>query len=405
MGVDVDDQNPDKVTSSGTRSPDGKEPRPKRSGKKGGIEPYLRAMLRAGASDLHLSSGQRPRLRVDGELVPMEGSNVLPAEALERALLAAAPAANRDEYQRCRDTDFGLEIPGVARFRANYFRDRLGMGAVFRHIPVEILGFEQLGLPKVLKDVTTLSRGLVLVTGATGSGKSTTLAAIIDLINRTCNDHIITVEDPIEFVHPSKKCLVHQREVGLHTDSFASALRASLREDPDVVLVGELRDLETTAIAIETAETGHLVFGTLHTTSAPATVERLIDQYPEGQQAQIRTLLAGSLEVIVSQVLLKRVGGGRVAAHEVLVVNNAVSNLIREDKVFQIPSIMQTAKGQGMQRLDDSLFALVESGTVEAEEALLKANDKKSFTARLKALERGRPQPDLPAAAMRREVA
>jgi len=349
------------------------------------IERLLGEMLGRGASDLHLSSGQEPRLRIDGELAPLAGHGRPSADALEAALLALAPAPNREEFRARNDTDFGLELAGRARFRANYFRDRLGISAVFRHIPTEIPSFEQLGLPESLLALTSLTQGLVLVTGATGSGKSTTLAALIDLINRGRPDHIITVEDPIEFVHPSRRCLVHHREIGTHTESFASALRAALREDPDVVMVGELRDLETAAIAIQTAETGHLVFGTLHTTSAPATVERLIDQFPEGQQAQIRTLLADTLKAVVTQVLVRKIGGGRVAAHEVLLVNGAVSNLIREGKVFQIPSVMQTARGQGMQTLDDALLALVAAGTVEADDALLKANDKKAFAARLRA--------------------
>jgi twitching motility protein PilT len=348
------------------------------------LAPLLLALVDEGGSDLHLSSGQLPRLRVDGELQPLRGYFPPTAERLQELLLALAPPRNREEFLARHDTDFGLEIPGRGRFRANFFRDRLGIAAVFRRIATEIPNFEQLGLPPVLADAARLTKGLVLVTGPTGSGKSTTLAAVVDLINRSRADHIITIEDPVEFVHASKRCLVHQREVGSHTESFASALRASLREDPDVVLVGELRDLETTAIAVKTAETGHLVFGTLHTTSAPGTVERLIDQFPEAQQAQIRLMLASSLKVVVSQVLLKRIGGGRVAAFEVLVVTPAVANLIREGKVFQIPSAMQTGRGQGMQTLDESLLRLVEDGVVTAEEAYPKANDKKDFAARLR---------------------
>jgi twitching motility protein PilT len=348
------------------------------------LEPLLLALVEEDGSDLHLSSGQLPRLRVDGELEPLRGYFPPTAERLQELLLALAPPRNREEFLARHDTDFGLEIPGRGRFRANFFRDRLGIGAVFRRIATEIPSFDRLGLPPVLADAARLTKGLVLVTGPTGSGKSTTLAAVVDLINRSRADHIITIEDPVEFVHASKRCLVHQREVGSHTESFASALRASLREDPDVVLVGELRDLETTAIAVKTAETGHLVFGTLHTTSAPGTVERLIDQFPEAQQAQIRLMLASSLKAVVSQVLLKRVGGGRAAAFEVLLVTPAVANLIREGKVFQIPSAMQTGRGQGMQSLDESLLRLVEGGVVTAEEAYPKANDKKDFTARLR---------------------
>jgi twitching motility protein PilT len=349
------------------------------------LEPLLRAMAEHGASDLHVSSGQAPRLRVDGELQPLRGYFPPAPDRLQELLLALAPPRNREEYLACHDTDFGLEVPGRGRLRANLFRDRMGIGAVFRSIADEIPSFEQLGLPRVLADAVHLTKGLVLVTGPTGCGKSTTLAAVIDLINRSRADHIITIEDPVEFVHPSKRCLVHQREVGTHTDSFASALRACLREDPDVVLVGELRDLETTAIAVKTAETGHLVFGTLHTTSAPGTVERLIDQFPEAQQPQIRLMLASSLKAVVSQVLLKKIGGGRVGAFEVLVVTPAIANLIRDGKVFQIPSAMQTGRGLGMRTLDEALLELVSDGVVAPAEAYPKANDKKDFAARLEA--------------------
>jgi len=349
------------------------------------IRPLLLELLQRQGSDLHLSSGQAPRIRVDGELVPLRGYYPPDAERLQEVLLAIAPPPNREQFLARSDTDFGFEIPHRGRFRANLFRDRLGIGAVFRLIPVEVPSFDDLGLPPVLREMVHLSRGLVLVTGPTGSGKSTTLAAVLDLVNRSRADHVITIEDPVEFVHPSKRCLVHQREVGSHTESFATALRAALREDPDVVLVGELRDLETVAIAVKTAETGHLVFGTLHTTSAASTVERLIDQFPEGQQAQIRLMLSSSLKAVVSQVLLRRVDGGRVAAFEILRVNGAVANLIREGKAFQIPSVLQTGRGEGMQRLDDHLLELVANGVVAAREAYVKANDKKDFAARLRA--------------------
>jgi twitching motility protein PilT len=262
------------------------------------------------------------------------------------------------------------------RFRANLFADRKGIGAVFRLIPNEIRTVEDLGLPPAVVELCGLNKGLVLVTGPTGSGKSTTLAALIDYINRTRDDHVITIEDPIEFVHPSKRCIVNQREVGTHTGSFQRALRAALREDPDVLLVGELRDLETMAIAIETAETGHLVFGTLHTNTAPSTVDRVIDQFPHERQEQIRMMLSESLKGVVSQILCKRAGGGRAAALEVLLCTSSVANLIREGKTFQIPSVMQTARGQGMVTLNDSLIDLVKRGVVEPAEAYRKAVSK-----------------------------
>ena len=264
----------------------------------------------------------------------------------------------------------------------NLFRDRNGVGAVLRQIPERIPSADDLGLPPAVRRLAHLPKGLVLVTGPTGSGKSTTLAALLDLVNRTRPDHVITIEDPIEFVHPSKRCMVNQRQVGEHTRSFARALRAALREDPDVVLVGEMRDLETTSIAIETAETGHLVFGTLHTTSAVGTIERLVNQFPADRQEQVRLMLADSLRAVVSQILLKRVGGGRVAAQEILVVNRAVANLIRENKTFQIPSIMQTAKKQGNVVLNEALLQLVVAGTVEPREAYLKAVEKEDLLGR-----------------------
>jgi twitching motility protein PilT len=349
------------------------------------LQPLLEELIDRGASDLHLTSGQPPRLRVDGDLVVAKGWFPTSADELRALLEPVTPPRNLEEFAERHDTDFGFELPGRARFRANLFRDRCGLGAVFRQIPLGIPSAEALGLPPAVCELAELSRGLVLVTGPTGSGKSTTLAAILDLINRNRADHIITIEDPIEFVHPPKRCLVHQREVGAHTHSFAAALRAALREDPDVVLVGEMRDLETTRVAIETAETGHLVFGTLHTTSAAGTVERLINQYPEGEQGQIRMMLSSSLKAVVAQTLLKKIGGGRVAAYEVLPVTPAISNLVREGKVFQIPSIMQTGRGKGMMLLDESLLALVRDGKVRPEDAYRKANDKADFENRLRA--------------------
>jgi len=325
-----------------------------------------------GASDLHLTSGRPPSLRVDGDICAVEGYPPLPAERLRALLWTIAPERNRSEWEERRDTDFAHESPR-ARFRVNVFADRNGIGAVLRQIPNEVLAADQLGLPQSVLDLCFLQKGLVLVTGPTGSGKSTTLAALVDHVNRHREDHIITIEDPIEFVHADRKCLVHQREVGSHTDSFKAALRAALREDPDVVLVGELRDLETIAIAIETAETGHLVFGTLHTNTAPSTVDRIIDQFPTDRQAQIRTMLSESLRGVVTQTLCKKIGGGRVAALEVLLVTSSVANLIREGKTFQIPSVMQTGRGQGMVTLADSLVDLVKRKVIEPREAWAKA--------------------------------
>jgi twitching motility protein PilT len=350
------------------------------------VESLLRLLVARGGSDLHLSSGQAPRMRLHGDLAPLTEYSPPAAVDLKKLLYAVAPQRNREEFEAINDTDFALEVPGTGRFRANLFREREGIGGVFRQIPFKIPSADELGLPAVVRQLAELARGLVLVTGPTGSGKSTTLAAILDLVNETRSDHVITIEDPIEFVHASKRCLVHHREVGSHTDSFKSALRAALREDPDVVLVGEMRDLETTSIAIETAETGHLVFGTLHTTTAPSTIDRLIDQYPAGQQGQIRLMLSTSLRAVIAQTLLKRIGGGRVAAYEILICTPAVANLIREGKTFQMPSLMQTGRKLGMVQLNDSLARLVEAKIVEPREAYLKAVDKDDLLNRLRAL-------------------
>jgi twitching motility protein PilT len=348
------------------------------------IERYLVRMVELRASDLHLSSGEAPMYRTDGDIGRMTGGRLLAQDDVLGLLEPILPERNRREFQETHDTDFAHEVPGVARFRVNVFRDRQGVGAVFRIIPSEILTAEKLGLSAAVLELCRLSKGLILVTGPTGSGKSTTLAAMLDHVNRTRSDHIITIEDPIEFVHRSQRCLVNQREVITHTGGFKRALRAALREDPDVVLVGEMRDLETVAIAIETAETGHLVFGTLHTTTACSTVDRIIDQFPADRQAQIRTMLAESLKGVVAQTLLKRVGGGRVAAMEILIVTPAIANLIREAKTFQIPSLMQTGKGQGMLLLNDALTELVRQRAVDPAEALTKAIDKLDLLARLK---------------------
>jgi len=341
------------------------EPRP-------AMDRLLDDMLDRRASDLHLSSGSVPVLRVDGDVVPAPEYGPISPERLAAMIWSIAPERNREEFEARRDTDFALETPR-ARFRVNVFADRKGIGTVMRQIPSRIMSAADMGIPQAVLDLCALPKGLVLVTGPTGSGKSTTLAALVDHVNRTRDDHIITIEDPIEFVHANQRCLVNQREVGTHTESFKSALRAALREDPDVVLVGELRDLETIAIAIETAETGHLVFGTLHTNTAPSTVDRIIDQFPADRQSQIRMMLSESLRGVISQTLCKRIGGGRVPAMEILLCSSGVANLIREGKTFQIPSVMQTARGQGMVMLNDSLLDLVKRKLVEPREAWSKA--------------------------------
>lgn len=341
-------------------------------GQKPRAEAWFEIFLRSRASDLHLTSTMPAMLRVDGDMQAEPLIPILSAEALEAHLKEIMPSRNRSEFDETNDTDFAYEMPG-ARLRCNVFRDRRGPGAVFRKIPTKILSAKDLNLPPAVTELGKLKKGLVLVTGPTGSGKSTTLAALMDWVNANRTDHIITVEDPIEFVHEPKKCLIHQRQVGEHTQSFARALRAALREDPDVVLVGEMRDLETVAIAIETAETGHLVFGTLHTTTAASTVDRIIDQFAADRQDQIRTMLSESLKGVVSQTLCKKKGGGRVAAREILLSTTAVANAIRERKTHQIPSMMQTSRGLGMRTLNDALAELVKQGLVTPDEAVDKS--------------------------------
>jgi len=344
----------------------------------------LRALVQSKSSDLHLRVGEPPLFRTHGEMARQSAGPVT-TQQLELMLLAIMPERNRTEWKDTGDSDFAYEIAGLARFRVNAARDRKGPLAVFRVIPAQVVSVEQLGITKEVQQLCFLTKGLVLVTGPTGSGKSTTLCALVDLVNRMRTDHIITIEDPIEFVHENKKCLITQRQVGVHTDSFRSALRAALREDPDIVLVGEMRDLETVAIAIETAETGHLVFGTLHTTTASSTVDRMIDQFPADRQSQIRVMLSESLKGVVSQTLCKRVSGGRVAAREILLTTPAVSNLIREGKTFQIPSIMQTSKQLGMVTLNDALIDLVEKKEISPDEAYMKSVEKTGLQASLKA--------------------
>ena len=343
----------------------------------------LRQLVHTKSSDLHLRVGEPPIFRTHGEMKRQAGERV-PAEQLESMLLAVMPERNRAHWRETGDADFAYEITGLARFRVNAARDRKGPVAVFRVIPAQVLTVEELGIAKEVQQLCYLTKGLVLVTGPTGSGKSTTLCALVDLVNRMRSDHIITIEDPIEFVHENKKCLITQRQVGVHTESFKSALRAALREDPDIILVGEMRDLETVAIAIETAETGHLVFGTLHTPTAASTVDRIIDQFPADRQAQIRVMLSESLKGVISQTLCKRLGGGRVAAREVLLTTPAIANLIREGKTFQIPSIMQTSKQLGMVTLNDALLELVEKKETSPDEAYTRSVEKAGMLAALK---------------------
>ena len=344
----------------------------------------LRALVQSSSSDLHLRVGEPPMFRTHGEIKRQSGSG-LSVNDLELLVLSIMPERNRGEWKETGDTDFAYEIAGLARFRVNAARDRKGPVAVFRVIPAKVVTVEEMGLSDEVQKLCYLKKGLVLVTGPTGSGKSTTLCALIDLVNRTRTDHIITIEDPIEFVHENKKCLITQRQVHVHTESFKSALRAALREDPDIVLVGEMRDLETIAIAIETAETGHLVFGTLHTTTASSTVDRIIDQFPADRQAQIRVMLSESLKGVISQTLCKKAGGGRVAAREILLSTPAISNLIREGKTFQIPSIIQTSRKLGMNTLNDALLELVEKKMIDPDEAYMRSVEKAGLVASLKA--------------------
>lgn len=343
------------------------------------IDAFFKLMNEQGASDLHLAAGAPPALRIRGDIERVK-YKVLDNDDLRGMLYEIAPEQKIKSFEETGDIDFGYEIPGLARYRANFFMQRNGVGAVFREIPSAIMTAEQLGLPPVVSKLAALPRGLVLVTGPTGSGKSTTLAAIVDVSNRVRKDHIITVEDPIEFVHNSQGCIVNHREVGLHTQSFATALRGALREDPDIILVGEMRDLETISLAVEAASTGHLVFSTLHTSSAYKTVDRVIEVFPSSEQPLIRSTLADGLRAVIAQTLFKRIDRkGRVVALEILIANPAVRNLIREAKTHQIPSMIQTGKKYGMTLLDDSIMDLYKQGMISAEEGYVKANEKSRF--------------------------
>ena len=348
------------------------------------IDAFFKLMFEQGASDLHLVSGQQPIVRLHGEMERIK-YKVLENDELKAMLYEIAPEIKIKQFEETGDVDFGYEVPNMARFRANFFNQRNGCAAVFRQIPSKVLSAEDLGLPPICIQSAMYKKGLVLVTGPTGSGKSTTLAAILDHANRNRRDHIITVEDPIEFVHQSQGCLVNHREVGRHTKSFAAALKGALRQDPDILLVGEMRDLETISLAIEAAATGHLVFGTLHTINASKTVDRVIEVFPHEEQAQIRNTLATSLKLVVAQNLFKRIDKkGRCAALEIMVCTSAISNLIRDNKTFQIPSIIQTGKKQGMVALDDAIMEQLNKKWISPEEAFDKCVDKAKFLPFLK---------------------
>ncbi|PAV25457.1 pilus retraction ATPase PilT [Tamilnaduibacter salinus] len=342
------------------------------------ITELLAFSAKQGASDLHLSAGLPPMIRVDGDvrrinLPPMEHKEV------HGLIYDIMNDKQRKDYEEFLETDFSFEVPGVARFRVNAFNQNRGAGAVFRTIPSKVLTMEDLGMGQVFKDVSSVPRGLVLVTGPTGSGKSTTLAAMLDYINESRYEHILTIEDPIEFVHDSKKCLLNQREVHRDTLGFNEALRSALREDPDIILVGELRDLETIRLALTAAETGHLVFGTLHTTSAAKTIDRIVDVFPAEEKSMVRSMLSESLEAVISQALMKKVGGGRVAAHEIMIGTSAIRNLIREDKVAQMYSAIQTGGQTGMQTLDQCLQKMLQKGLISREAARAKAKMPDNF--------------------------
>ncbi|ADP96053.1 MULTISPECIES: type IV pilus twitching motility protein PilT [Marinobacter] len=342
------------------------------------ITELLAFSAKQGASDLHLSAGLPPMIRVDGDvrrinLPPMEHKEV------HGLIYDIMNDKQRKDYEEFLETDFSFEVPGVARFRVNAFNQNRGAGAVFRTIPSKVLTMEDLGMGQVFKDVSSVPRGLVLVTGPTGSGKSTTLAAMIDYINDTRYEHVLTIEDPIEFVHDSKKCLVNQREVHRDTLGFNEALRSALREDPDIILVGELRDLETIRLALTAAETGHLVFGTLHTTSAAKTIDRVVDVFPAEEKSMVRSMLSESLQAVISQTLMKKMGGGRIAAHEIMIGTSAIRNLIREDKIAQMYSSIQTGGSLGMQTLDQCLERLLQKGLISREAARAKAKMPDNF--------------------------
>lgn len=343
------------------------------------IDAFFKLMHEQGASDLHMVAGQQPLLRIRGDIEAVK-YNVLDNDELKAMLYEICPEEKIKSFEESGDIDFGYEIPGLAIYRANFFQQKYGVGAVFREIPSEIMSCEQLGLPPVVAKLATLPKGMVLVTGPTGSGKSTTLAAIIDQANKLRKDHILTIEDPIEFVHKSQKSVINHREIGTHTKSFAAALRGALREDPDIIMVGEMRDLETIALALEAAMTGHLVLATLHTLNASKTVDRMIEIFPASQQEQVRSTLADALRAVISQTMFKRVDiKGRCVALEILICTPAVRNLIREGKTYQLPSAMQTGKKYGMQTLDDAIMDLLKRGRISPDAAYNNSVEKTKF--------------------------
>lgn len=342
------------------------------------IKQLLQFSVEQNASDLHISSGMPPIIRKDGDIKKIELPE-LSAKKTKELIYSIMNNSQQQEFEKSMELDFSFELANIARFRVNVFMQQRGISAVFRTIPSKVLSLEELKAPHIFKSIAGMNRGLVLVTGPTGSGKSTTLAAMIDFINSNYNHHILTIEDPIEFVHQSKKSLINQREVHKDTKSFTNSLRAALREDPDIILVGELRDLETISLALTAAETGHLVFATLHTSSAAKTIDRIVDVFPAGEQSMIRAMLAESLQAVISQVLLKKVGGGRVAAHEIMLASSAIRNLIRENKVPQMYSVIQTSNKKGMQTLDQDLLRLVDDEIISKEQAYIKAYDKNLF--------------------------
>jgi len=343
------------------------------------IKQLLQFSVQQGASDLHVSSGIPPMIRIDGDMKRIE-MPALFAENARKIIYAIMSPDQQQNFENDLECDFSFEIEALARFRVNVFMQNRGISAVFRTIPSKVLSLEELKTPEIFKQISSLHRGIVLVTGPTGSGKSTTLAAMIDYVNKHYNHHILTIEDPIEFVHEPKKSLINQREVHRDTKSFNNSLRAALREDPDVILVGELRDLETISLALTAAETGHLVFATLHTSSATKTIDRIIDVFPAGEQSMIRSMLSESLQAVISQTLLKREGGGRVAAYEIMIGSSPIRNLIRENKVPQMHSVIETSNKMGMKTLDQDLSRLVSEGIISKENAQSKARNKENFS-------------------------
>jgi len=342
------------------------------------ITELLSFSVKNGASDLHLSAGMPPLIRVDGEMRKIKGDQ-LDTKQVHSLIYDIMNDKQRKNYEEFLEVDFSFEIPGLARFRVNAYNQNRGSAAVFRTIPSKIMSLEELGCPPIFEEIASIPRGIVLVTGPTGSGKSTTLAGMVNFKNETENGHILTVEDPIEFVHESSKCLINQREVGRDTHGFQEALRSALREDPDTIMVGEMRDLETISLALSAAETGHLVFGTLHTSSAAKTIDRIIDVFPAAEKSMVRSMLSESLKAVISQTLLKKIGGGRVAAHEILMGTPAIRNLIREDKIAQMYSAIQTGGKHGMQTLDQNLKQLIERKLITKSDARSKAANKDDF--------------------------